>query len=122
MARGNASQGPIDAFLAARIAEMAPQLRPSPAADRTTLIRRLMLDLIGLPPSPLEVETLVRDASSGSPRQHVNHFCDFDDTMPRDPRGSAIGCNAGEGSILGTAFVEGSISPHRAKDSEAVRE
>ena len=37
-------------------------LEPSPEADRPTLIRRLSLDLIGLPPTPEEVEAFVRDA------------------------------------------------------------
>ncbi len=36
-------------------------LEPSPEADRPTLIRRLSLDLIGLPPTPDEVEAFVRD-------------------------------------------------------------
>ncbi|MFM9962085.1 MAG: PSD1 and planctomycete cytochrome C domain-containing protein [Planctomycetaceae bacterium] len=38
-------------------------LKPSSAADRVTLIRRLSFDLIGLPPSPEEVESFVKDAS-----------------------------------------------------------
>ena len=37
-------------------------LTPSPEADRRTLIRRLSLDLTGLPPSPREVEAFVSDA------------------------------------------------------------
>jgi len=40
----------IDVFIRARLAEH--QLKPAPEADRITLLRRLYLDLIGLPPTP----------------------------------------------------------------------
>src|SRR5262249_25596969 len=36
-------------------------LRPSPAADRATLVRRLCFDLTGLPPAPEEVAAFVND-------------------------------------------------------------
>jgi hypothetical protein len=52
---------PIDAFLLARLREKAPA--PSPEADRRTLIRRLALDLAGLPPTPEEVAAFERDPS-----------------------------------------------------------
>jgi hypothetical protein len=52
---------PIDAFVLARLD--AAGLTLSPEADRRTLIRRLKLDLLGLPPSPEEVEAFVADAS-----------------------------------------------------------
>lgn len=52
---------PIDAFILARLEEEG--LRPSEAADRTTLIRRVSLDLTGLPPTPGEVEAFEADAS-----------------------------------------------------------
>jgi hypothetical protein len=38
-------------------------MHPAPEADRTTLIRRLYLDLIGLPPSPCEVDDFLADQS-----------------------------------------------------------
>ena len=53
------SRNPIDAFLLTRIREAA--LKPSPEADRTTLIRRLGFDLIGLPPSTEDVDRFVND-------------------------------------------------------------
>lgn len=50
---------PIDAFIVAGLS--AHGLRQSPRADRWTLIRRVTFDLIGLPPTPEEVEAFVAD-------------------------------------------------------------
>ena len=50
---------PIDAFVQSRLGKHG--LAPAPEADRATLIRRLSLDLIGLPPTPEEVEAFVND-------------------------------------------------------------
>jgi hypothetical protein len=52
-------RNPIDRFILARLE--AEGLRPSPPADRYTLARRLHLDLIGLPPTPEEVNAFVND-------------------------------------------------------------
>jgi len=52
---------PIDALILARLKREG--LRPAPAADRRTLIRRLYFDLLGLPPAPAEVEAFARDRS-----------------------------------------------------------
>ncbi len=49
----------IDRFVLNRLE--AESMSPSPEADQATLIRRLTLDLIGLPPTPAEVEAFVRD-------------------------------------------------------------
>lgn len=51
----------IDAFIADRLTK--EHLKPSPEADRTTLLRRVSLDLIGLPPTPAEVDAFVADKS-----------------------------------------------------------
>lgn len=54
-------RNPIDAFILARLE--AAGLTPAPEASRETLIRRLTIDLTGLPPTPDEVAAFVRDAA-----------------------------------------------------------
>lgn len=54
-------QNPIDAFVFGRLAREG--LSPSPEAPRTTLIRRLSLDLHGLPPTPEETDAFVSDTA-----------------------------------------------------------
>ncbi len=52
-------RNPIDAFVLARMEKAG--LKPSLPADRYTLIRRLSLDLLGLPPTPEEADAFVHD-------------------------------------------------------------
>lgn len=56
-----AAGGPIDAFIASRLA--LEGLNFSPEADRRTLLRRLSLDLTGLPPSPDQIDEFLADTS-----------------------------------------------------------
>jgi mono/diheme cytochrome c family protein len=52
-------RNPIDAFLLSMMTRSG--VTPSPRADRRTLVRRAYLDLLGLPPTPQEVEAFVAD-------------------------------------------------------------
>ena len=54
-------QSPIDSFVLARLEEN--RILPAPPADRRVLIRRAYFDLIGLPPSPTEVDAFLADSS-----------------------------------------------------------
>ena len=53
-------RNPIDAFVLARLE--LEKLAPQPEADRTALVRRVSLDLTGLPPTVEEVDAFVNDA------------------------------------------------------------
>lgn len=68
----NNDVGAIDAFLYERLAEEG--LSPAPRADRRTLIRRLSLDLIGLPPTPEEVDAFVNDLGPGAYERLVDRL------------------------------------------------
>src|SRR5207249_189192 len=57
-------RNPLDAFVLARLEKQG--LAPSPEADKVTLIRRLHLDLIGLPPAPKEVDDFLADTRPDS--------------------------------------------------------
>ncbi len=63
---------PLDAFILARLEVKG--LSPSPSADRRTLIRRASFDLIGLPPTPDEVEAFVHDPSSDAYRRLLDRL------------------------------------------------
>jgi mono/diheme cytochrome c family protein len=63
---------PVDLFIAARLRDAT--LAPSPSADPYVLIRRLSLDLRGLPPTPEEVDEFVRDADDGGYERLVDRM------------------------------------------------
>ncbi len=58
------AQTPLDEFILEGLAKNS--LKPSPRADKVTLIRRVTFDLIGLPPSPKEVADFVADNSTNA--------------------------------------------------------
>lgn len=54
-------QTPVDRWILQRLENSG--LQPAAPASKTTLIRRLTLDLIGLPPTPAEIDAFLADAS-----------------------------------------------------------
>ena len=58
------SRNSIDKFILARLEKEG--LKPSPEADKATLIRRLSLDLLGLPPATKEVDEFLSDTRPGA--------------------------------------------------------
>ena len=65
---------PLDRFILAKLE--AQGISPGPAADRRRLIRRAYFDLIGLPPTPEEVEAFVNDPSPNAFEKVVDHLLD----------------------------------------------
>jgi mono/diheme cytochrome c family protein len=65
-------QTPIDNFIAAKLYEKG--MKPGALADKRTLIRRAYFDLIGLPPTPEEVEKFVNDTSSNAFEKVIDHL------------------------------------------------
>lgn len=65
-------RNPIDRFILQGLEREG--LRPSPEADRVTLIRRLSLDLTGLPPTPAEVNHFLSDLSGGAYERLVDRL------------------------------------------------
>jgi hypothetical protein len=64
----------IDHFILARLQK--EKLQPSPEADRVTLLRRVTLDLTGLPPTIQEVDDFVSDRSPDAYQRVVNRLLD----------------------------------------------
>jgi len=63
---------PVDAFVLARLEKEG--LKFSPEADRTTLLRRLHLDLTGLPPTMEEMDAFLRDKSANAYERQVERL------------------------------------------------
>ena len=67
-------QNPIDAFIVEKLKSKGLQLAQQ--ADRATLLRRVFLDLIGLPPSPEELEQFLNDSSQDAFEKVVDRLLD----------------------------------------------
>ncbi|HAM71692.1 MAG TPA: hypothetical protein DCM86_08630 [Verrucomicrobiales bacterium] len=67
-------RNPVDLFIRARLA--AEGIEPSPEAGRETLVRRLFLDLTGLPPTPAEIDRFVADTKPDAYERLVDRLLD----------------------------------------------
>ncbi len=70
----SAVRNPIDNFIVSRLEKEG--LTPSPEAEKETLIRRIYLDLIGLPPSVAEVDAFLNDPSPDAFKRVVDSLLD----------------------------------------------
>jgi hypothetical protein len=66
------ARNPIDAFILARLEKEG--VTPSPEADKPTLVRRLFMDLIGLPPTSAELAEFVSDSSADAYERLVDRL------------------------------------------------
>ena len=64
------ARNPLDRFVLKRLDEEG--LAPSPEASKETLIRRVYMDIIGLPPDPKDVDAFLADASANAYETMVN--------------------------------------------------
>jgi hypothetical protein len=70
----NLVRNPIDAFILAELESR--HIEPSPEADKRTLLRRLSLDLIGLPPTLQETQDFLNDAKPDAYERQVRRLLD----------------------------------------------
>jgi hypothetical protein len=70
--RSNWPRNPIDSFVLERLHQ--EKLRPSPEANRETLLRRVTLDLTGLPPTTAELEAFLKDRTPGAYERVVDRL------------------------------------------------
>jgi hypothetical protein len=66
------ARNPIDRLVLARLEREG--LKPSPEADRATLLRRLSFDLTGLPPTTAEVDAFIADKSADAYEKQVDRL------------------------------------------------
>jgi len=66
------ARNPIDSFIRAKLAGSG--LKPNPEADRRTLLRRLKFDLLGLPPTPDEVDAFEKDTATDAYEKRVDAY------------------------------------------------
>lgn len=69
-------KNPIDQFVLSKLEDEG--ISPSPEADKETLLRRLSLDLTGLPPSTAEIESFVADKSGNAYEKQVDRLLKSD--------------------------------------------
>jgi hypothetical protein len=70
--RSDWARRPLDRFILARLEKEG--LEPSPEADKAALLRRVSLDLTGLPPTPEELATYLADSSPGAYEKQVDRL------------------------------------------------
>ena len=78
-------RNPIDRFVLARLEREG--LKPSPEADRATLLRRVTFDLTGLPPTPAEIDAFLADKIPDAYEKRVDRL------LPRRTMASAWPCS-----------------------------
>jgi hypothetical protein len=66
------AKSPIDSFILAKLESQG--LKPSPRANKETLLRRVSLDLTGLPPSPNEIANFLADKSANAYEKVVDRL------------------------------------------------
>ena len=67
-------QNPIDAFILNKLESAG--LHPSPVASRAVLIRRVTFDLLGIPPTPAEIDAFVHDDRPDAYEKLVDRLLD----------------------------------------------
>ena len=98
----------VDRFLLAKLEPSG--LKPGSDADRATLLRRVTFDLTGLPPTPEEVDSFLKDGSSSAYSRVVDRLL----TSPRFGERCGVICVKRGERITGRHFL---AQLHEAADS-----